>query len=64
MEELQLTLSLQADDQLPQGAVNITPAVAIVRLHDSSCKFLFSHGFSLTTTYYVEVVIINYANMS
>ena len=64
VEELQLTLSLQADDQLPQGAVNITPAVAIVRLHDSSCKFLFGHGFSLTTTYYVEVIIINYANMS
>ena len=50
VEELQLTLSLWPDDQLPQGAVNVTPAVATVRIHDSSCKFLFSHGFSLTTT--------------
>ena len=57
VEELQLTLSLWPDDQLPQGAVNVTPAVATVRIHDSSCKFLFGHGF-------VEVIIINYANMS
>ena len=49
VEELQLTLSLQPDDQLPQGSVNVTPAVATVRIHDSSCKFVFGHGFSLTT---------------
>ena len=47
VEELQLTLSLQPDDQLPEGAVNVTPAVATVRIHDSSCKLLFGHGFSL-----------------
>ena len=51
VEELQLILSLQPDDQLPQGLVNVTPAVATVRIHDSSCKLitLFGHGFSLTT---------------
>ena len=50
VEELQLTLSLRPDDQLPQGSVNITPAVATVRIHDSSCKFirLFGFGFSLS----------------
>ena len=49
VEELKLTLSLQPDDQLPEGLVNVTPAVATVRIHDSSCKFitLFGHGFSL-----------------
>ena len=48
VEELQLTLSLQPDDQLPEGAVNVTPAVATVRIHDFSCKFikLFGHGLS------------------
>ena len=40
VEELQLTLSLQPDDQLPPGSVNVTPAVATVRIHDSSCKFI------------------------
>ena len=40
VEELQLTLSLRADDQLPQGAVNVTPAVATVRIQDFSCKFV------------------------
>ena len=50
-EELQLTLSLQADDQLPQGSVNVTPAVATVRIHDSSCKLLFGHGFSLNNNF-------------
>ena len=50
VEELQLTLSLRPDDQLPEGSVNVTPAVATVRIHDSSCKFitLFGHGFSLS----------------
>ena len=50
VEELNLTLSLRPDDQLPQGSVNVTPAVATVRIHDSSCKFitLFGHGFSLS----------------
>ena len=49
VEELKLTLSLQADDQLPERLVNVTPAVATVRIHDSSCKFItkFGHGFSL-----------------
>ena len=49
VEELKLTLSLRPDDQLPEGSVNVTPAVATVRIHDSSCKLLFGHGFSLTT---------------
>ena len=47
VEELKLTLSLHPDDQLPEGSVNVTPAVATVRIHDSSCKLLFGHGFSL-----------------
>ena len=47
VEELKLTLSLRPDDQLPEGSVNVTPAVATVRIHDSSCKLLFGHGFSL-----------------
>ena len=40
VEELQLTLSLQPDDQLPPGSVNVTPAVATVRILDFSCKFI------------------------
>ena len=46
VEELNLTLSLQPDDQLRPGSVNVTPAVATVRIRDSSCKFirLFGHG--------------------
>ena len=49
VEELQLTLSLQPDDQLPPGSVNVTPAVATVRIHDSSSKLitLFGHGLSV-----------------
>ena len=43
VEELQLTLSLQPDDQLPEGAVNVTPAVATVRIRDSSCKLKTFH---------------------
>ena len=48
VEEMQLTLSLRPDLQLPPGSVNVTPAVATVRIHDSSCKLirLFGHGFS------------------
>ena len=48
VEELNLTLSLRPDDQLLPGAVNVTPAVATVRIRDSSCKFitLFGHGLS------------------
>ena len=48
VEELQLTLSLRPDLQLPEGAVNVTPAVATVRIHDFSCKFIeqFCHGLS------------------
>ena len=38
VEELQLTLSLQEDPTLPPGSVNVTPAVATVRIHDFSCK--------------------------
>ena len=65
VEELKLTLSLRPDDQLPQGSVNVTPAVATVRIQDSSSKLLFSHGFSLNNNLIcVEVVIINYTKVS
>ena len=42
VEELNLTLSLLMDDQLPlqPGSVIITPAVATVRIRDSSSKFV------------------------
>ena len=40
VEELQLTSSLRPDLQLPEGAVNVTPAVATVRIHDLSSKFI------------------------
>ena len=48
VEELQLALSVRPDPQLPEGSVNVTPAVATVRIHDFSCKFirLFGYGFS------------------
>ena len=48
VEELQLILSLRADDKLPEGAVNATPAVATVRIQDFSCKFIeqICYGFS------------------
>ena len=38
VEELQLNLSLREDLTLPPGSVNVTPAVATVRIHDFSCK--------------------------
>ena len=46
---LQLTLSLHPDDKLPQGSVNVTPAVATVRIQDFSRKFIkvFYHGLSV-----------------
>ena len=49
VEELQLTLSLRPDDQLPEGSVNVTPAVATVRIQDFSSKFIkvFDHGLSV-----------------
>ena len=48
VEELQLTLSLQPDQQLREGSVNVTPAVATVRIQDFSCKFIKQYclGFS------------------
>ena len=49
VEELQLTLSLMPDDQLPEGSVNVTPAVATVRIHDSSCKFIRLDGHRLSS---------------
>ena len=49
VEELQLTLSVRPDLKLSPGSVNVTPAVATVRIQDFSCKFirLFGYGFSL-----------------
>ena len=38
VEELNLTLSLQPG--IPSSLVNVTPAVATVRIHDSSSKFI------------------------
>ena len=58
VEELQLTLSLMANDQLPEGSVNVTPAVATVRIHDSNCKFIKLYS-ALTRTCHVGVVIID-----
>ena len=48
VEELQLNLTLRTDLQLLEGSVNVTPAVATVRIQDFSCKFirLFGYGFS------------------
>ena len=40
VEELQLTLSLRPDDQLPPGSVNVTPSVANVRIQDFTCRFI------------------------
>ena len=40
VEELQLILSLQPVDQLSEGSVNITPAVATVRIQDFTCRFI------------------------
>ena len=39
VEELQLTLSVRPDLKLPEGSVNVTPAVATVRIQDFRCKF-------------------------
>ena len=39
VEEFNLTLSLLADPTLSPGSVNVTPAVATVRIQDFSCKF-------------------------
>ena len=49
VEVLQLTLSLRPDDHLTQGSVNVTPAVATVRIQDSNSKFIkvFDHGLSV-----------------
>ena len=40
VEEFNLTLSLVPDPNLPPRAVNVTPAVATVRIRDFSCKVL------------------------
>ena len=57
VEELQLTLSLRADLQLPPGSVNVTPAVVTVRIQDFSCKFirLFGYGFSPNKAVFKEM---------
>ena len=39
VEEFNITLSLLPDPSLPPRAVNVTPAVATVRIQDCSCKF-------------------------
>ena len=39
VEEFNLSLSLLPDPNLPPRAVNITPAVATVRIQDCNCKF-------------------------
>ena len=57
VEELQLTLSVRPDPQLSPGSVNVTPAVATVRIQDFSCKFirLFGYGFSLNKAVFKEM---------
>ena len=57
VEELQLMLSLQADDQLPEGAVNVTPAVTTVRIRDLSCKFIHVWSLALTRQCKLRVAI-------
>ena len=44
VEELNITLSLQDDEQLPvtEGSVVVLPSVATVRIHDFSSKFVDS----------------------
>ena len=66
VEELQLTLSLQPNDQLPQGSVNVTPAVATVRIHDSSCKFirLFGHRLSPNKVLYLLLTVVTHCNIT
>jgi len=66
VEELQLTLSLQPDDQLPEGSVNVTPAVATVRILDSSCKFIrrFGHWFSHNKVLYLLLTVVTHCNIT
>ena len=61
VEELQLTLSLMDDDQLPTGSVNVTPAVATVRIQDFSCKFIKQYclGFSPNKAVFIMYVEVN-----
>ena len=42
-------LYVSPDDQLPQGSVNVTPAVATVRIQDFSRMFIkvFDYGLSV-----------------
>ena len=40
VEEFSLTLTLLADPTLPPRSVNVTPAVATVRIRDFSSKFI------------------------
>ena len=61
VEELQLALSVRPDPQLPEGSVNVTPAVATVRIQDFSCKFikLFGYGFSPTRQSFRDVICLD-----
>ena len=47
VEELNLTLSLQQG--IPSTSVNVTPAVATVRIHDFSSKFIGQFDIVLKT---------------
>ena len=61
VEELQLTLSHRPDDQLQPGSVNVTPAVATVRIQDFSCKFIKQYclGFSPNKAVFKMYVEVN-----
>ena len=61
VEELQLTLSLAPYQQLREGAVNVTPAVATVRIQDFSCKFIKQYclGFSPNKAVFKMYVEVN-----
>ena len=58
VEELQLTLSLRPDLQLPEGSVNVTPAVATVRIHDFSCKFIEWFCNELTREFLKDLICL------
>ena len=45
VEELNLTLSLLPDSTLPPGSVNVTPAMATVRILDLSCEFIIVNHY-------------------
>ena len=63
VEELNLTLSLVLDPTLPAGSVNVTPAVATVRILDFSCKLrdrVIKHYYLMFTKQLVIALIYSW----